>query len=129
MAIRELSEATFVSILQSRLSPSSPIHELALLKGREDQFEQIRRAFHSPGRQVFIHGDRGVGKSSLALAVGNYLSPEGKPPVQVACNGQSFYPLIRDIGNQLLNLVRRQIIWDSWRRRLAECCPHLGVDV
>ena len=25
--------------------------------------------------------------------------------------------------------VRRQIIWDSWRRKLAECRPHLGVDV
>ena len=26
-------------------------------------------------------------------------------------------------------IVRRQIIWDSWRRKLAECWPHLGVDV
>ena len=25
--------------------------------------------------------------------------------------------------------VRRQIIWDSWLRKLAECRPHLGVDV
>ncbi|HYD14157.1 MAG TPA: ATP-binding protein [Allosphingosinicella sp.] len=105
MSIADLSEAEFVSILQRHLSPSSPINELQLLKGRADQVEQIRRAFHSPGRQVFIHGDRGVGKSSLAITMGNYLCGDARRPVQVACNGQTFFSLIRDIGNQLLNFT------------------------
>ena len=105
MSIANLSEPEFVTILNAHLSPSSPINQLNLLCGRVEQIEQIRRAFHSPGRQVFIHGDRGVGKSSLAIAMGNYLSPEDRAPVQVACNGQDFQTLIRDIGNQLLSFL------------------------
>ena len=30
---------------------------------------------------------------------------------------------------QVVTSVRRQIIWDIQRRSLAECWPHLGVDV
>jgi len=37
--------------------------------------------------------------------MGNYLSPEDRAPVQVACNGQDFQTLIRDIGNQLLSFL------------------------
>jgi len=105
MSIANLSEPEFVQILNAHLSPSSPINQLALLCGRLEQTEQILRAIHSPGRQVFIHGDRGVGKSSLAIAMGNYLSPEGRAPIQIACNGQDFQTLIRDIGNQLLSFL------------------------
>ena len=32
-------------------------------------------------------------------------------------------------GGYIFHTVRRQIIWDSWRLRLAECWPHLGVDI
>lgn len=105
MSIANLSEPEFVDVLNSHLSPSSPINQLALLCGRVEQIEQIRRAFHSPGRQVFIHGDRGVGKSSLAITMGNYLSPEGRSPIQIACNGQDFQTLVKDIGNQLLSFL------------------------
>lgn len=105
MSIQNLTEAEFVHTLNSHLSPSSPINQVTLLRGRVEQIEQIRRAFHSPGRQVFIHGDRGVGKSSLAIAVGNYLCPEDRSPIQVACNNQGFYSLIRDIANQLLSFI------------------------
>ncbi len=51
---------------------------------------------------MFIHGDRGVGKSSLALSVGNFLSAEGQRPIQLACNGESFYAIIKSLATQLL---------------------------
>ncbi|MEE4452558.1 ATP-binding protein [Novosphingobium resinovorum] len=103
MAIRNLTEADFVDILQRYLTPSSPIQRLQTLQGRQEQVKQITRAFHSPGRHVFIHGDRGVGKSSLALSVGNYLSAEGQRPIQLACNGESFFSIMRNLASQLLN--------------------------
>ncbi|MEL6704318.1 MAG: ATP-binding protein [Bacteroidota bacterium] len=103
MAIRDLSELAFVDELQHYLTPSSPIQRLQLLKGREEQVKQITRAFHSKGRHVFIHGDRGVGKSSLALSVANYLSEEDVRPVQLACNGESFFSIMQEFASQLLN--------------------------
>lgn len=105
MAIQDLSELAFAELLQQYLSPSSPIHRLQALRGREDQITQITRAFHSPGRQVFIYGDRGVGKSSLALAVANYLAPEDSRPIQIACNRGSFFTLIRSACQQLLGAM------------------------
>lgn len=105
MAIRDLSEADFVEILQRYLTPSSPIQRLQMLQGRQEQVTQITRAFHSPGRHVFIHGDRGVGKSSLALSVGNYLSADGHRPIQLACNGETFFSIMKSLAAQLLNVA------------------------
>lgn len=105
MAIHDLSELAFAETLQQYLSPSSPINRLQALRGREEQITQITRAFHSPGRQIFIYGDRGVGKSSLALAVANYLAPEDSRPIQIACNRGSFFTLIRSACQQLLGAM------------------------
>src|SRR5690606_32288381 len=52
---------------------------------------------------VFVHGDRGVGKSSLALSVGNYLCAEGQRTIQLACNGETFYSIMRNLAGQLLS--------------------------
>lgn len=103
MAISDLSEADFVDVLQRYLTPSSPIQRIQTLRGRQEQVKQITRAFHSPGRHVFIHGDRGVGKSSLALSVGNHLSAQDQKPIQVACNGESFFSILKSVASQLLS--------------------------
>ena len=85
------------------VSPSAPIDRVQALKGRNEQVAQIERAFHSPGRQVFIHGDRGVGKSSLALAVANHLALEGHRPIQIACNRGTAFGLIQTACKFLAN--------------------------
>ncbi|HEY6869523.1 MAG TPA: ATP-binding protein, partial [Novosphingobium sp.] len=105
MTINGLAEPAFVETLQTYLTPSSPIQRLQVLRGRQEQVTQITRAFHSPGRHVFIHGDRGVGKSSLALSVGNYLSADGQRPVQLACNGETFFSIMKNLAGQLLSIV------------------------
>lgn len=102
MTIRDLSEIEFVETLHRYISPSAPIDRVSALRGRAEQVAQIERAFHSPGRQVFIHGDRGVGKSSLALAVANHLCADGQRPIQIACNRGSAYGLIRYACEALL---------------------------
>jgi uncharacterized protein len=66
MAIRNLSDGEFVSLLEAHLRPSRPIDTTELLFGREAAMERMQEAFNSSGRQVFIYGDRGVGKTSVA---------------------------------------------------------------
>lgn len=103
MAINNLSQIEFVETLQAYLTPSSPIQRLQLLQGRQEQVKQIERAFYSPGRHVFIHGDRGVGKSSLALSVGNYLCADRQRPIQLACNNETFFSVMQSLASQLLS--------------------------
>jgi uncharacterized protein len=70
MAERELvltvGEDEFGKEMHRVLSPSNAIQTPELLHGRAKQLEEIRRALYSPGRQIFIYGHRGVGKTSLA---------------------------------------------------------------
>ncbi len=103
MAIGDLDEDRFVEILQEHLRPSSPIESYEHLYGREQQLDQIKQAMFSPGRHVFIYGDRGVGKTSLArtAAFSYHPSSEGEP-IAVACGtGTTFITLMSDIVAQL----------------------------
>ena len=103
MAIGRLDEQSFVEILRRHLRPSSPIESFEHLYGRERQLEQIKQAMYSPGRHVFIYGDRGVGKTSLArtAAFRHHPSTQGEP-VTIACGtGTSFVTLLGDMTSQL----------------------------
>ena len=59
---------SFASRLNQLVSPSQPIQSIEHLHGRTRELDQIDKALYAPGRHVFIYGDRGVGKSSLAAA-------------------------------------------------------------
>ena len=48
---------------------TSAITDVAHLKGREREINLLNRALLTPGRQPFIFGLRGAGKTSLALSV------------------------------------------------------------
>ena len=49
-------------------TPSSPIKDPENLKGRDDEIKTILQTIISKGRHGLIFGDRGIGKSSLALS-------------------------------------------------------------
>lgn len=105
MNFKDLTEPQFVEKLNETLSPSSPIRKTSLLKGREEQKDQIFRAFHTVGRQVFIYGDRGVGKSSLAFSMANELSSEDIPPIVLAASHENFASIICDLLIRLKQLI------------------------
>ncbi|SDB74440.1 AAA family ATPase [Belnapia rosea] len=98
--IRNLDRAAFEAVLRRTLSPSSPIRTPEFLRGRERSLEQIRRAFVQRGRQVFIYGDRGVGKTSLALTAAYEHQPSGYEPLILSCRG-SFFEIARDLLNRM----------------------------
>jgi uncharacterized protein len=80
MALGRIAEEKFVQVMGRLLSPSRAIESPELLKGRDNQLREIRRAWYQGGRQIFIYGYRGVGKTSLAqTAAHQHQSSEGVP--------------------------------------------------
>jgi len=95
-------DKVFGEKLSSVLSPSRAIDNAAHLKGRGQALRETAQAFSAQGRQVFVHGFRGVGKSSVALTAARTMSPDLEP-VLVFCSPKStFYELVRDMCGKAL---------------------------
>jgi len=101
MAITGLTEESFKAILRENLTPASAISNPLHLKGREKRLREIDRAFNSPGRHVFIFGDRGVGKTSLAQSAAVLHQSSDNHPIIIACDqGAGFFKLAQDIARR-----------------------------
>lgn len=95
--IGNLDEQEFVGIIHQYLSPTAPIQLEENLCGREKQLRIIKQAMYAPGRSVFIYGDRGVGKTSLAQTVAFKQQSVTRDPVFLACTpSATFHSLVRD---------------------------------
>src|SRR4051794_34734849 len=100
--IGNLSEEEFANTLHQYLSPSRAIQSEEHLYGRDTQLQRIKEALYSPGRTVFIYGDRGAGKTSLAQTVAFSHQNAKYDPVIKACGAQTtFGSLIRHIADTL----------------------------
>ncbi len=103
MAIRAITRDAFVRLLPQLLTPTTPIRSAEFLRGRDKILEDIRRAFIQPGRHVFIHGDRGVGKTSLAQTAALEHQSADAAPVVIGCDKTStFYRVARNIAQRLM---------------------------
>jgi Cdc6-like AAA superfamily ATPase len=107
--IHELSQRQFAESLGNVASHSKPIDELSHLKGREKQVEEVKEAIYAKGRHIFIYGERGVGKTSLAKTVGRTSATDSSMFKQIGCSTESTFP-------ELL----RQIVEVFDQRKLAE---------
>lgn len=102
MTIQGFDKATFIEVLRENLSPAKPIKSLEHLYGREDQLDQIEQAMAMDGRQVFIFGHRGVGKSSLAHTAAQKFHYPDSQPILLACQEAStFLGIIGSLVNVL----------------------------
>jgi Cdc6-like AAA superfamily ATPase len=64
--------------------------------------EDIRRALVQKGRHIFIYGDRGVGKTSLAQTAAFEHHSAATEPLLLACDPTSgFYRIARDLAIRL----------------------------
>lgn len=100
---------SFAERLVYALSPAQPIRTIELLRGRERELETIRRALIMPGRHIFVYGDRGVGKSSLArTAAYQYQSADAEPITVSAGKGDTLASVIANVVHEALKRSRLQ---------------------
>jgi archaellum biogenesis ATPase FlaH len=100
--IHDQTRDDFVKILQTYLSPTSPIQSQEYLYGREAQIRKIEQALYASGRSVFIYGDRGVGKTSLAqTAAYCHQSADGDPVIMACDAGTTFLSLMNNVAQEL----------------------------
>ncbi|WP_454722646.1 AAA family ATPase [Delftia acidovorans] len=100
-------EQEFGKEMASLLSPSQPIQSIEFLQGRAKEIERIDRALYAPGRHIFIYGDRGIGKSSLAAAAAAQIQSSDSSYIDVSCSTDStFRSVIANIGTQAIHLSR-----------------------
>lgn len=100
--IGSFDKQQFVQILHRHLSPTTPIQSEENLRGRETQVEIIEQALYAPGRTVFIHGDRGVGKTSLARTVAISHQSARRDPVILACEPHTTFGKL--LGDAIIRL-------------------------
>ena len=98
-----LTRSQFTIALTRALSPSRPIQSPEHLKGREDQIDGINKALMAVGRQIFIYGHMGVGKTSLAHTVSFQHQSSDNDPILLSCGGGvTFYTIIKDLFEKAL---------------------------
>ena len=99
MAIRGFDRNSFERVLKERLSPTTPIRSPEFLRGREKKLEDIRRSLVATGRHIFVYGDRGVGKTSLAQTAAFQHQSADQAPVLLTCDPSTgFYRLAHDLA-------------------------------
>ena len=81
--------------------PSKPISIQTALKGRGRALERALETLHTPGRSVFVFGERGVGKTSLALTASYLFNAAETDPVFLACHRRS------NFGEIVTQVVRK----------------------
>jgi len=101
LAIAGHDETSLQDFLNQILSSSQPIRSAEFLLGRENNLRDIQRNLATKGRHVFIFGDRGVGKTSLAQTAATEFHPSDSEPIVVAgAEGETFGSIIGSIINR-----------------------------
>lgn len=94
--IHGCDEAHFKRHLQEYFNPAQPISQPDHLHGRSQKLKAIERALASPGKHVFIYGDRGIGKTSLAKTAAQLFNPDIRHIPFIACEGSATVEAILD---------------------------------
>jgi hypothetical protein len=129
MAISGFDRSRFEQTLRDRLSPTQPIRTSETLRGREQKLEEIRRAFVAQGRHIFIHGDRGVGKTSLAQTAAYEHQSSDFDPVILTCDpASSFYQIAHDLATSLLGQNPMITKTTVTRKGVLGFLPHFSAE-
>lgn len=87
--LHDLFPRQFAEALQTVVSHSRPIEDERHLKGRHEQLENVTQAIYAPGRHVFVFGERGVGKTSLAKTAARRAATSDQQFKQIDCASDS----------------------------------------
>lgn len=101
----------FGEMLGRVVSASRPIQSVEKLMGREKSLEEIEKALYAPGRHIFVYGDRGVGKSSLAATSAHlYQSSDATPIFVSGSKDDTFKTIVANIVYQALGRPRTAVV-------------------
>jgi hypothetical protein len=94
-----------IALVNMTFTPSAPIQSRDLFAGRQKQVQKVLNAIFQPGQHAILFGDRGVGKTSLAMTLFDVLVLAGKEHYSVArinCSERmDFESLWRSIFRQI----------------------------
>lgn len=95
MPIRGLeNREDFKAAKSASFFPAKAISEIQNLRGRRRELVSVEKALESPGRQCFIFGERGVGKTSLAKTAYKINFGDIVEPLIVGCEETSSFSSI-----------------------------------
>tara|TARA_R110000850_G_scaffold3709_4_gene17333 strand:- start:1335 stop:2708 length:1374 start_codon:yes stop_codon:yes gene_type:complete len=107
MAIKDYDKEMFGEKINRLLFPAQPVNSIEHLFGREKELGRIERALYAAGRHIFIFGDRGIGKSSLAATAANQYQSSDAEYIDVSCSPDSnFSDVIANIAYKAVNESR-----------------------
>lgn len=118
--LHDLQPRLFADALGSVVSHSRPIESAQHLKGREANLKTVTQAIYAAGRHVFIYGERGVGKTSLAKTAGMSAATNSRYFKQIGCaSDTTFDELLRMVVSvflpERLTDVQKKSSWGlSW---------------
>lgn len=114
MTIQSLTKNEFGIRLNEVVSPSHPVRDIHGLKGREHELESISRSLFAEGRHIFIYGDRGVGKSSLAATAAHQYQTGCTKPILVSGSlDETFKSIIANVVSVAIGRSRTQSVKQS----------------
>jgi len=94
--------ASFHAALNEVIYASRAIRSIEHLKGRGEEIELLLRTLATPGRQSFIYGLRGAGKTSLAVSVSRQYARDGVVPI-ICEPGMTFSKIVKELIQSALN--------------------------
>lgn len=108
MAFRSIDQDEVTTLITRYFTPSKEIHSIERLKGRQKELQRIERSLPSSGRHIFIYGDRGVGKTSLAMTAATQHNSSSTEPIYVLCGeGMTFVEVMQSVANAVIPLEDR----------------------
>ena len=102
-----MDEAKWMRVAQvgQVFSPGAPINRYDLFSGRLEQVREVINAINQRGQHVILYGERGVGKTSLANVISDFLGPNGNTGFQagsINCDGtDDFSSIWRKVFREL----------------------------
>jgi len=110
MTIGTLSEQEFAEKLNRYVSPAKPINTIEFLHGRAAPLREIEKALYAGGRNIFIYGERGVGKSSLAQTAAVQYQSSDNDYILIECGrSTTFLGTIASITDKAMEHPSRTI--------------------